>query len=173
MVLFVRELSHLQICAPPSRRDHGDADTAFRAVVEAWRRPALRRQRHVDLPPKWSSLLGAIASRPRHSIETWIDGELAGGLYGVAIGRMSTANRCSRAARTRQNRPRASGPSARALGFEMIDWPNEHKPSRVARFSEIRRPRVLERMRSLTTLVTFRSLEARRRPDRDLPEHAG
>jgi len=23
-----------------------------------------------------------------HSIETWIDGELAGGLYGVAIGRM-------------------------------------------------------------------------------------
>jgi leucyl/phenylalanyl-tRNA--protein transferase len=63
-------------------------DTAFDAVVAAcaaprsgqsgtWIIPAMRRAYHT-----WHEA-GAV-----HSIETWIDGELAGGLYGVSLGRM-------------------------------------------------------------------------------------
>jgi leucyl/phenylalanyl-tRNA--protein transferase len=44
-----------------------------------------------------------------HCVETWIDGALAGGLYGMAIGACSTASRCSRANRRLEDRPRPPG----------------------------------------------------------------
>jgi leucyl/phenylalanyl-tRNA--protein transferase len=63
------------------------ADTAFAAVMRACAAP---RQ---GQPGTWITRR-MIAAYVRlheaghaHSIETWIDGELAGGLYGVAIGR--------------------------------------------------------------------------------------
>ena len=65
-------------------------DTALREVIEAcaqapragqdgtWIVPAM-----VDAYCAWHERAGAV-----HSVETWIDGELAGGLYGVHLGRM-------------------------------------------------------------------------------------
>ena len=64
-------------------------DTAFERVIRAcaetprqgqdgtWIVPAM-----IDAYVHWHAL-GRV-----HSVETWVDGELAGGLYGVAIGRM-------------------------------------------------------------------------------------
>jgi leucyl/phenylalanyl-tRNA---protein transferase len=66
-VTIDRAFAHvLDGCAAPRA---GDAGT--------WLSPAMRRA--------YSSLH---ASGLAHSIEVWMDGELAGGLYGVAIGRM-------------------------------------------------------------------------------------
>ena len=73
-------------------RDPGCAvrvDTAFRSVVEACARTPRPGQDGTWIVPAvleayvaWHRLGGA------HSVETWVDGELVGGLYGVAIGRM-------------------------------------------------------------------------------------
>jgi leucyl/phenylalanyl-tRNA--protein transferase len=64
-------------------------DSACRAVIEACARAPRAGQagtwilpEMVDAYAAWHDA-GAV-----HSVETWIDGELAGGLYGVAIGRM-------------------------------------------------------------------------------------
>ena len=64
------------------------ADTCFRAVMQACAEP------RPEQDGTWISA-GMIAAYCAlheqglaHSIETWIDGELAGGLYGVALGRM-------------------------------------------------------------------------------------
>jgi leucyl/phenylalanyl-tRNA--protein transferase len=64
------------------------ADTCFRAVMQACAEP------RPEQGGTWISA-GMIAAYCAlheqglaHSIETWIDGELAGGLYGVALGRM-------------------------------------------------------------------------------------
>ncbi len=64
------------------------ADSAFREVMQACAEPRANQR------GTWISddMIGAYHALHRrgiaHSIETWIDGELAGGLYGVAIGRM-------------------------------------------------------------------------------------
>ncbi len=64
------------------------ADSAFREVMQACAEPRANQR------GTWisDSMIGAYHALHRrgiaHSIETWIDGELAGGLYGVAIGRM-------------------------------------------------------------------------------------
>ena len=64
------------------------ADSAFREVMQACAEPRANQR------GTWisDSMIGAYQTLHRrgiaHSIETWIDGELAGGLYGVAIGRM-------------------------------------------------------------------------------------
>ena len=62
-------------------------DTAFDAVVEACAasRPG-RVETWINHPIQ--RLYGQLYARGlAHSVETWVDGELAGGLYGVAIGR--------------------------------------------------------------------------------------
>ena len=71
-----------------NRRYEVRADSAFRAVMRACAEPR---------PEQDGTWIGAdmieayCALHERgiaHSVETWIDGELAGGLYGVALGRM-------------------------------------------------------------------------------------
>ena len=63
-------------------------DTAFRQVMEACAAP---RDGHSGT---WitPAMIDAYAELHRqglaHSIETWVDGQLAGGLYGVSLGRM-------------------------------------------------------------------------------------
>jgi leucyl/phenylalanyl-tRNA---protein transferase len=63
-------------------------DTAFSEVIAACAAP--RR----DQPGTWisSRIIEAYERLQRlgaaHSVETWIDGQLVGGLYGVAVGRM-------------------------------------------------------------------------------------
>jgi leucyl/phenylalanyl-tRNA--protein transferase len=56
----------LRACAGPRRGEDG-----------TWLVPAMRR-----------AYLRLFAAGAAHSIEIWMDGELAGGLYGVALGRM-------------------------------------------------------------------------------------
>ena len=64
------------------------ADTDFRAVMAACAQP------RADQDGTWISaeMIAAYCALHElgiaHSVETWIDGELAGGLYGVALGRM-------------------------------------------------------------------------------------
>ena len=64
-------------------------DTAFPAVMRACARKSTD-----DQPGTWITA-GMITAYERwhragqvHSIETWVDGKLAGGLYGVSLGRM-------------------------------------------------------------------------------------
>jgi leucyl/phenylalanyl-tRNA--protein transferase len=64
------------------------ADTDFEAVIRACAQPRSEQD------GTWITDAMIAAYRTlhdegiAHSIETWIDGELAGGLYGVALGRM-------------------------------------------------------------------------------------
>ena len=64
------------------------ADTDFRAVMQACAEP------RPEQDGTWISdeMIAAYCALHEqgfaHSVETWIDGELAGGLYGVALGRM-------------------------------------------------------------------------------------
>ena len=78
-----------------------------------------------------------------HSVETWIDGELAGGLYGVALGRMffgeSMFTRATDASKI------ALAHLARQLErweFGMIDCQMTHAASRLARRARDRRGRI-------------------------------
>ncbi len=94
MVLFTDELKISRSFARTLRKKACDAsielrlDADFEAVVTACAQP-----RDADAGT-WitGSVANAYAELHRrgfaHSIETWIDGELAGGLYGVALGRM-------------------------------------------------------------------------------------
>jgi len=64
------------------------ADSAFRTVMQACAEPR-NHQNGTWISPAMIEAYHALHRRGiAHSIETWIDGELAGGLYGVAIGRM-------------------------------------------------------------------------------------
>ncbi|GHT91240.1 leucyl/phenylalanyl-tRNA--protein transferase [Betaproteobacteria bacterium] len=64
-------------------------DTAFPQVMHACAQTPRREQDGTwitdDIAAAYCALHGAGWA---HSVETWMDGELAGGLYGVAIGRM-------------------------------------------------------------------------------------
>jgi leucyl/phenylalanyl-tRNA--protein transferase len=64
------------------------ADTAFEAVMRACAEPRAR-QDGTWITAEMIAAYRALNRRAiAHSVETWIAGELAGGLYGVAIGRM-------------------------------------------------------------------------------------
>ena len=90
MVLFPAELKVSRSLRKALRnRDYEmRADTRFRAVIQACAEPRPQQD------GTWISA-GMIAAYCAlheqglaHSVETWIDGELAGGLYGVALGRV-------------------------------------------------------------------------------------
>jgi leucyl/phenylalanyl-tRNA--protein transferase len=91
MVLFPDELKISRSLSQKLRRPGHEVrfDSAFRAVMQA----CAAAQRHGQ-PGTWITD-GIIEAYCRlhelgfaHSAETWIDGRLAGGLYGVAIGKM-------------------------------------------------------------------------------------
>jgi leucyl/phenylalanyl-tRNA--protein transferase len=90
MVLFPRELKVVRSLAKVLRNRAYEvrADTAFRRVIGACAEPRAAQD------GTWISaeMIAAYCALHEigyaHSIETWIDGELAGGLYGVALGRM-------------------------------------------------------------------------------------
>jgi leucyl/phenylalanyl-tRNA--protein transferase len=64
------------------------ADTSFRAVMQACAEPR-REQNGTWITAEMIAAYCALhAQGIAHSIETWVEGELAGGLYGVALGRM-------------------------------------------------------------------------------------
>src|SRR5690606_26150116 len=63
-------------------------DSAFEAVVAACAAPRNGEAGTWIVPDMLEAYARLHALGYAHSVETWIDGELAGGLYGVAIGRM-------------------------------------------------------------------------------------
>ena len=90
MVFFPAELKVSRSLAKRLRRGDYEvrADTAFAAVMERCAAPR-QGQPGTWITPKMMRAYGALHARGyAHSVETWIGGELAGGLYGVAIGRM-------------------------------------------------------------------------------------
>ena len=90
MVLFPAELKISRSLGKRLRRRDYQvrADSAFGAVMRACAAPRDSR------PGTWITreMIEAYEAFHRaghaHSVETWIDGELAGGLYGVALGRV-------------------------------------------------------------------------------------
>lgn len=90
MVLFPAELNVSRSLAKRLRRRDYEvrADTAFAEVMARCAAPR-SGQSGTWITPKLMRAYGALhAHGYAHSVETWIGGELAGGLYGVAIGRM-------------------------------------------------------------------------------------
>jgi leucyl/phenylalanyl-tRNA---protein transferase len=64
-------------------------DCAFRRVIEACATAPRDGQSGTWIVPEMIDAYAAWHGEGRvHSVETWIDGELAGGLYGVSLGRM-------------------------------------------------------------------------------------
>jgi len=90
MVLIPRELKVARSLGKILRnRDYEvRADTDFRQVISACAAPRAT-QDGTWISAEMIAAYCVLHERGvAHSIETWIDGELAGGLYGVAIGRM-------------------------------------------------------------------------------------
>ncbi len=103
-----------------------------------------------------------------HSVETWIGGELAGGLYGVALGRMFYGE--SMFTRAPEASKIALATLVRQLerwGYGMIDcqMPTTH----LARFGASEIPRA-EFMRKLATLVNYPDTARKWRLDDDLSD---
>lgn len=90
MVLFPAELKVSRSLRKTlkNRRYEIRTDSSFRAVMEACAAPR-NEQGGTWINP---AMIAAYTELHRlglaHSVETWIDGELAGGLYGMALGRM-------------------------------------------------------------------------------------
>ncbi len=90
MVLFVDEfkLSRSLRRTIDKRRFEIRVDTAFLEVVLACAAPR-DGQGGTWITPEIAAAYHRLHMRGHaHSVEAWVDGELAGGLYGVAIGRM-------------------------------------------------------------------------------------
>jgi leucyl/phenylalanyl-tRNA--protein transferase len=90
MVLFPQEfkMSHSLRRTLRNKQYEVRADSAFEQVMRACAAPREGQDGtwiHEEMIAAYTALhrMGYA-----HSIETWIDGELAGGLYGIAIGRM-------------------------------------------------------------------------------------
>jgi leucyl/phenylalanyl-tRNA--protein transferase len=90
MVLFPAELRVSRSLAKRlRRRDHEvRADTAFQTVMEGCAAPRTGQAGTWISPPMMEAYLALHAIGYAHSVETWMAGELVGGLYGVAIGRV-------------------------------------------------------------------------------------
>ena len=89
MVLLPAELKVSRSLARTLRHARFEvrADTAFAAVIEACRQPR-RGESGTWITRDMAEAYGALHRAGfAHSVETWLDGELVGGLYGVALGR--------------------------------------------------------------------------------------
>lgn len=90
MVLFPDELKVSRSLAKTLRRKAYNVrfDTAFEQVMRACAEPRDdQRGTWID-EDMIAAYLALHHAGFAHSVETWIDGKLAGGLYGIAIGRM-------------------------------------------------------------------------------------
>ncbi|MBI4195716.1 MAG: leucyl/phenylalanyl-tRNA--protein transferase [Betaproteobacteria bacterium] len=168
MVLFPAELRLSRSLRKRLRRRDYEvrADSAFDAVVRACAAPRGRRA------GTWitDAMIAAYAALQRrgiaHSVETWIGGKLAGGLYGIALGRMfygeSMFTRATDASKI------ALAHLVRQLerwSFGMIDC--QMKTGLLASFGAREIPRA-EFMRKLAELVNYPSQTGAWRFDDDL-----
>ena len=142
------------------------ADSAFDAVMRACAEPR-RRQEGTWITAKMIAAYGALHRRGvAHSVETWIGGELAGGLYGVALGRMFYGE--SMFALATDTSKIALAHLVRQLerwNFGMIDC--QMKTAHLASFGARELPRA-EFMRKLQELVNYPSSSGEWRFDDDL-----
>jgi leucyl/phenylalanyl-tRNA--protein transferase len=91
MVLYVGELRIRRSLARAlaARRFEIRVDTAFREVIGRCARVPRRGQGGTWITSAMVDAYAQLAERGlAHSVEAWRDGELVGGLYGVALGRM-------------------------------------------------------------------------------------
>jgi len=89
MVLFPAELKISRSLARTLRSTRFEvrADTAFDAVIEGCRQPR-RGESGTWITEEMAEAYGTLHRAGfAHSVETWLDGKLVGGLYGVALGR--------------------------------------------------------------------------------------
>jgi len=89
MVLFPAELKISRSLARTLRSTRFEvrADTAFDAVIEGCRQPR-RGESGTWITEEMAEAYGTLHRAGfAHSVETWLDGNLVGGLYGVALGR--------------------------------------------------------------------------------------
>jgi leucyl/phenylalanyl-tRNA--protein transferase len=90
MVLFTDEVhvsGSLRRCLN-SGRFEVRADTAFRQVMEHCAMPRPGQEGTWILPEMIEAYCALHQLGHAHSVETWMDNELAGGIYGVQVGRM-------------------------------------------------------------------------------------
>jgi len=90
MVLFPAELRISRSLKKALRNRDYDvrADTSFRAVMRACAEPRAEQDGTWITEDMLAAYCALHARGVAHSIETWIGGRLAGGLYGVALGRV-------------------------------------------------------------------------------------
>jgi leucyl/phenylalanyl-tRNA--protein transferase len=89
MVLFPAELKISRSLARTLRSTRFEvrADTAFDAVIEGCRQPR-RGESGTWITEEMAEAYATLHRAGfAHSVETWLDGKLVGGLYGVALGR--------------------------------------------------------------------------------------
>ena len=89
MVLFPAELKVSRSLAKTLRKSRFEvrADTVFRDVIENCRMPRRDQGGTWITAPMVEAYCELHRAGVAHSVETWLDGELVGGLYGVALGR--------------------------------------------------------------------------------------
>ena len=142
------------------------ADSAFRAVLLACAEP------RADQDGTWISedMISAYCALHQcgvaHSVETWIDGKLAGGLYGIALGRMFYGE--SMFTRAPDASKIALAHLARQLqrwNFELIDC--QVHTAHLARMGGREMPRAAF-MRKLGELVNYPPMTGAWRLDNDL-----
>ena len=89
MVLFPAEMKVSRSLARTMRNTRFEvrADTAFDEVIEGCRQPR-RGESGTWISTEMAAAYGALHRAGfAHSVEAWLDGDLVGGLYGVALGR--------------------------------------------------------------------------------------
>jgi len=153
MVLFPGEVKISRSLAKRLRRREFEArlDTAFAEVMRACAAPRQGADGTWITPQMQQAYLRLHELGWAHSVETWVEGELVGGLYGIAIGRAFYGE--SMFARTSDASKVALAHLARHLesrGFGMIDcqMSTAHLASLGAR--EIPRREFVAALRELT-----------------------
>ncbi|MBI1965305.1 MAG: leucyl/phenylalanyl-tRNA--protein transferase [Betaproteobacteria bacterium] len=141
-------------------------DTAFEAVISACAEPRPGREGTWITGDMVAAYTALARAGHAHSVETWIGGELAGGLYGVALGRMFFGESMF------TNAPDASKIALAHLvrqlerrDYGMIDC--QMTTAHLARFGAREIPRA-EFMRKLTDLVNYPDTARRWAFDDDL-----
>ena len=90
MVLFPNELQISQSLRKTLRKHAFEirVDSAFQAVIQACAQTPRDGQNGTWITDEVINAYFVLHEKGvAHSVETWIDGELAGGLYGIALGR--------------------------------------------------------------------------------------
>ncbi len=91
MVLFPAEFKVSRSLGRTLRRGGYEVrlDTAFARVIAACAQTPRRGQQGTWIVPEMQAAYRRLHELGlAHSVETWVDGELVGGLYGIALGRM-------------------------------------------------------------------------------------